>query len=191
MTEDNLISHFFAFLSFIMSLWNNFCFGPVRILVCLVVLPYVLFCYVNFLSSSVLVSLIVYSACSVSLHLCPVIVFRTSCVYRSVFGQCLLPTDLDKSLVAWVQIDLKCPSKIFLINIFYKKWLILIPKAFGIMFWCKTKLLKSILTFIACKAHWVNFCKDKSLVALSYDAPNPKLELHLWPIIDQSIIGCV
>ena len=30
-----------------------------------------------------------------------------------------------------------------------------------------------------------------SLVAWSYDAPNPRLELHLWPIIDQSIIGCV
>ena len=24
-----------------------------------------------------------------------------------------------------------------------------------------------------------NFCKDKSLVALSYDASNPRLELHL------------
>ena len=46
-------------------------------------------------------------------------------------------------------IDLKCPSNIFLINIFFKKWLILIPTAFGIMFWCKTKLLKSILTFTA------------------------------------------
>ena len=32
---------------------------------------------------------------------------------------------------------------------FYKKWLILIPTAFRIMFWCKTKLLKSILTFTA------------------------------------------
>ena len=31
----------------------------------------------------------------------------------------------------------------------------------------------------------------KSLVTLSYDAPNPILELHLWQIIDQSILGCV
>ena len=62
----------------------------------------------------------------------------------------ILYTVPDKSLVAWVQIDLKCPSNIFRINIFfYKKWLILIPTAFGIMFWYKTKLLKSILTLTA------------------------------------------
>ena len=49
----------------------------------------------------------------------------------------------DKSLVAWVQIDLKCPSNIFRMNIFLQK------TAFGIMFWCKMKLLKSILIFTA------------------------------------------
>ena len=45
----------------------------------------------------------------------------------------------------WPEVPLKYISNLF----FYKKWLILIPTAFGIMFWCKTKLLKSILTFTA------------------------------------------
>ena len=36
----------------------------------------------------------------------------------------------DKSLVAWVQIDLKCPSNIFLINIFLQEMAHLNPNSF-------------------------------------------------------------
>ena len=46
----------------------------------------------------------------------------------------------------WPEVPLKYISNQYF---FYKKWLILISTAFGIMFWCKTKLLKSILTFTA------------------------------------------
>ena len=36
----------------------------------------------------------------------------------------------DKSLVAWVQIDLKCPSNIFLINIFFQEMAHFNPNSF-------------------------------------------------------------
>ena len=36
----------------------------------------------------------------------------------------------DKSLVAWVQIDLKCPSNIFLINIFLQEMAHFNPNSF-------------------------------------------------------------
>ena len=44
-------------------------------------------------------------------------------------GLCL-STVTDKSLVAWVQIDLKCPSNIFLINIFLQEMAHLNPNSF-------------------------------------------------------------
>ena len=84
----------------------------------------------------------------------------------------------DKSLVAWVQIDLKCPSNIFLINIFLQEMAHFNPNSFwnNVLVQNKTvekyskvhSLVKPIESIFA-----------KSLVALSYDAPNPRLELHL------------
>ena len=41
--------------------------------------------------------------------------------------QCTVP---DKSIVAWVQIDLKCPSNIFLINIFLQEMAHFNPNSF-------------------------------------------------------------
>ena len=46
-------------------------------------------------------------------------------IHRS--KQCTVP---DKSLVAWVQIDLKCPSNIFLINIFLQEMAHFNPNSF-------------------------------------------------------------
>ena len=40
------------------------------------------------------------------------------CEWGAAAQECTVP---DKSLVAWVQIDLKCPSNIFLINIFLQE----------------------------------------------------------------------
>ena len=84
----------------------------------------------------------------------------------------------EKIIVAWVQIDLKCPSNIFQINHFLQEMAHFNPNSF----WNNVLVQNETVE---------NFCKDKSLVALSYDAPNSRLEHHLWPIIEQSILGCV
>ena len=41
-----------------------------------------------------------------------------------------IPTVPDKSLVTWVQIDMKCPSNIFLINIFLQEMAHFNPNSF-------------------------------------------------------------
>ena len=75
----------------------------------------------------------------------------------------------------WVQIDLKCPSNIFLINIFLQEMAHFKPNSF----WNNVLVQNETVEKYSNVHSLGQFCKDKSLVALSYDAPNPRLQLHL------------
>ena len=73
----------------------------------------------------------------------------------------------DKSLVAWVQIHLKCPSNIFLINIFLQEMAHFNPNSFWNNVLVQNKTVEKYSNVHSLvKAHWVNFCKDKSPCSL-------------------------
>ena len=78
-----------------------------------------------------------------------------------------------------VQIDLKCPSNILLINIFLQEMAHFNPNSFWNNVLVQNETVEKYSNVHSLVKPLSKFCKDKSLVALSYDAPNPRLELHL------------
>ena len=48
-----------------------------------------------------------------------------------------------------------------------------------------------IRSFCRIYSPWQKSCRLGNLGLGAYDAPNPRLQPHLWSIIDQSISGCV
>ena len=93
-------------------------------------------------------------------------------------GVCTVP---DKSRVAWVQIDLKCPSNIFLINIFFQEMAHFNPNSFWNHVLVQNETVEKYSNVHSLvKPIESIFANTKSLVVLSYNAPNPiRLELHL------------